>query len=475
MTLDDFVKDDDASLPRHDFPDALEIGSMRLPLEYQFQPGADDDGVTLTVPLEGLGQLSADRLEWLVPGLLPEKISALIRTLPKTVRRSLVPAAETVEKVLSGLASVDGPLLPTVAAKLSEVAGERISADAFRLEKLPAHLRFNVRVIDEHRQIQASGRNLDEIRRAIGPQQPPELGTMDHQQWHRDRVTCWDFPGLSREVRVVRGGIEVAMFPSVIDVGDSVQLRLSDSPENARYLNLAGIRRLYALAHQNLLRRQVRWLPRWDETCVLATPVMAKDKFQEQVQDLIADRAFLADGQLPTDQREFAARSDDAGQRIAVATQEVAAVLPKIFESLHRAYLALEQLGASRWREARDDIRSQLTELTDGPFLTSTPWTWLTQFPRYLGAIEYRIGKLTSGGQARDLQSANEVARFWQRYAQWRDAGASPLSLSPNLELYRWMIEEFRVSLFAQPLGTTIKVSPQRLETAWTIAQQGRG
>jgi ATP-dependent helicase HrpA len=289
---------------------------------------------------------------------------------------------------------------------------------------------------------------------------------IDHQEWHRDGLTSWDFPRLPREVRVVRGGIDIAMYPAVIDEGASVRLRLIDSQDGARQLTHDGIRRLFALAHQRALRQQARWLPRWEEVCVLAAPLMTKTALQDQVRDLIADRAFLGDRQLPVDQSEFAARCQEAGQRIAVATQEVAEVLPRIFASLHRAHLALERLTAGRWQEARDDITAQLRELTPDDFLTSTPWSWLAQLPRYFDAVEYRVGKLASGGQVRDDECTRNVARFWNPYAQHRASALTPW-LSPELVLYRWMIEEFRVSLFAQPLGTSIKVSPQRLEKQW--------
>ena len=222
MSEADLVPVDGSAHQEPAFPESLPIGSMNLPLRYQFQPGEDDDGVTVTVPVEGVGQLDAERMGWLVPGLLEEKVLVLIRSLPKAIRRSLVPAPDTAKRVASELSFGEGPFLATVAAKLGEIAQERISPQDFRLEKLPDHLRLNVQVIDEQGEVKAAGRDLAEVRRQLGDTSAHVHAEIEDGTWNRDGVSTWDFGDLPEQVRVSRGGIEVAVFPTVIDAGESV-------------------------------------------------------------------------------------------------------------------------------------------------------------------------------------------------------------------------------------------------------------
>jgi ATP-dependent helicase HrpA len=454
----------------HSFPNTLQVAGMELPLRYRFCPGETDDGVTLTVPAEGLSQLPADRLGWLVPGLLEEKILALIRSLPKAIRRGLLPAPDTARRVASELGFGEGPFLATVASRLSAIAQEPIHTDDFRLEKLPSHLRFHVQVVDPQGNVQVAGRDLAAIRRQFGQQQEPTLSPpVIDSSWHRDGVTDWDFGTFPEEIRVTRAGIEVAVYPAILDAGDHVNLRVLDSPRAARLLSRQGIRRLYTLAQQRALRSQVRWLPGWQETCLYASRLLSPERLERQVQELIADRAFLGDEDLPRDAEQYRARLSEAGERIAVGTQDVAQIIPRLFTALHQASVGMENLSGDRWRDARQDMQDQLHELTRDAFLTDTPWNWLEHFPRYLHAIGYRIEKLTSGGQARDTAQAAEIATYWRRFQQWRDAHPTT-PLSDDMILFRWMIEEYRVSKFAQPLGTALKVSAPRLERQWKQA-----
>ena len=249
-------------------------------------------------------------------------------------------------------------------------------------------------------------------------------------------------------------------------------MRLVNSLSLARRLSRCGIRRLYVLDQLRSLRAQAHWLPRWPELTVWAAPLMPPDELRRQVIDLLADQAFLDEAQaMPCTEEQFRARLEDATERINMAAQDVARLLPKLFASFHKARLAIEQHQAPQWADVRQDIALQLSALTQRDFLSQTPWRWLREFPRYLQAIAHRLDRLTHGSLPRDQAAQAEIGPWWQQYVDRSADEERRGRYDPELEWYRWMIEEYRVSVFAQPLGTSIPVSPQRLKRQWQKLQ----
>jgi len=230
-----------------------------------------------------------------------------------------------------------------------------------------------------------------------------------------------------------------------------------------------GVRRLYYLAERKSLQAHVAWLPRLREIKLFAGLLPGKLSLEQQLALLLADRAFVGDDELPRTEAEYRARLGKAAERAGLAIQDLTAILYPLFEAYHAARLALERLPAGRWPQTVRDVQHQLDALVPAGFLTTTPWQWLQQYPRYFRAIAQRLDKLQHGGQQRDQQALAQiepsVAAYEQRAAAHRQRGA----VDPQLILFRWMIEEFRVSLFAQQLGTVWPVSAQRLEKQWAL------
>lgn len=470
MSLEDLLEDE-SSLESQAFPEQLDIGGTQLPLRYCFQPGEDDDGVTVVVPEQAVSQLHPQQLEWLVPGLLEQKLVALIRCLPKSIRRNLVPAPDTAERVAQKIQFGQGSCLEEVARQFSEVASETIRVRDFRLDKIPSHLRMRIEVIDDEGNITLATRDLSHARQASSSTESdstvaaPDLPG----EWHRDGITSWDFGELPESVQVKRSGIEIRLYPALIQTDDgALALRLLESPTIATTRTRRGIRALYVQRNTKALRSQVRHLPQWEETKLWASSLYSKQALESQLLCLLADRAFLAAPTLPRNEHEYEQRQQESGQRIAVATQDLATVVPRIFEAYHETRLALERITPPRFHISRQDIDSQLNALMRADFLAETPWAWLGHIPRYLKAIAYRVDKLASGGQAKDEANVHELTPLWNR---WLDPSVPPDRIHhQELEEYRWMLEELRVSLFAQSLGTSIKISPQRLEKQWRKA-----
>lgn len=469
MSVSGLLGEAKQSANTQDFPNNLDLGALQLPVAYKFAPGDADDGVSILVPQDAVGHLHTGRTGWLIPGLLEDKITALIRSLPKSLRRNFIPAPDTAKKIAARIAHGEGDFFEHVVQRLNEYSDERISPRDFQLDSLPDHLRLNIKVLDEQGLVRAQGRDLTELRRELGVSAESEITTDTDPKWQRDGILTWDFGDLPKKITITRSGIEIPVYPAVVDAGNSVQLRLFESSAQAKRKSVHGISRLYALDRKKSLRSQVTWLPQFDEMAVYAAKLMPPDKLRLQLRDLICRRAFVdMEKQLPRNLDEFQARQENAAERIGMATQDVAKLLPKLFTAYHEARLALESSRGDQFKHALPDIRQQLNWLLGEKFLVHTPWRWLTEFPRYLQAISYRLERLSSGSLGKDIEHTYEVAQFWQQYQQQLEIHEADRVFDAELEMFRWMLEEYRVSCFAQPLGTAFTVSAKRLEKQWS-------
>jgi ATP-dependent RNA helicase HrpA len=477
MAREDLVGDQADVVNPAQFPERLAIDRLQVPLVYRFEPGAEQDGITATVPQEGLAQLAPERLEWLVPGMVEEKLEALIRTLPKSVRQALGPAPEAAKKAAAGVQFGQQPFLQAAAEAISRACGQRIAADQFDLDRLPPHLRINVRVLDEKGQTLAESRDVRELRAKFAREHPPPAASAPQEsRWHRDGITRWDFGPLPAQIDVNRGGLRLPKYPGLVDQGNAAGLRLFDQADAAERHTREGIRRLIVISEHRELKSQVQWLPALAKLKLWSGPLFRTRKLEDELIDLLAERALfgadvgpvskLSKNDLPRDERSYCDLVATQKRFIAAAAQDLVKVVPPLLEAYHEARLTLETPRPAAWKYALDDMRQQLADLTSEGFLTSTPWQWLAHYPRYLRAIAARVKKMTTS-LPRDKQQYELLA---PRSLQWRERAAQHEQYGvtdAELEHYRWMLEELRVSLFAQELGTSIPVSPQRLDKQW--------
>jgi len=467
MTVQDLLGDVTPGGTLDQYPDRVAAGPAPLPLEYRFEPGDDGDGITLTVPQAALNQLDAGRLGWLVPGLLEEKVLALIRSLPKSIRRNFVPAPETARKVVGRLRFGEGSFLETVAAALQQFSDEPVRAADFRLDQLPPHLSMNVRVVDDQGRTIAASRDVEQLQRELQRQVAASFAKLQDRQWHRDGIVQWDLDELPTEVTFTRGGLQLVGYPMLIDRGQDVALRLAETAATAARATRGGLRRLICLAEHKELRAQLAWLPGLDQWKLYAATLCGSRQLEQQLAELIADRAFLDTEAIPRTAAQFEQFRQRGVHRIGVAVQTITPLMRRLFESYHRAQLAVEEFDSPRWPDAMIDIKSQLAALTIERFLLHTPYAWLEHYPRYFDAICMRLDRLASGGLDRDQQGMEELRPFLDAY---RKRAANVKKSDPHdaeLEQFRWMLEEFRVSLFAQTVGTSLTVSAKRLEKQW--------
>jgi ATP-dependent helicase HrpA len=502
MTKSDLLREA-AEVAEEAYPDWLAMGTWDLPLDYTFAPGVEHDGVTVTVPLELLNQVEAEPLAWLVPGLLEEKILAMIRSLPKALRTRFVPAPEAAKRAMAELRHGDGNLRAQVARALSRLGGVEVSAHDFADERLPPELQMYVRVTDAEGQTLAAGRDLDALRRQLGAEAAEAFTAIDDPRWNREGLTSWDFDELPVEIDVAHGRLAMKAYPALVDSGSSVALRLLDSPQRAIQETRFALRRLFLLTAGREVKTQVDWLPGLDKAGPIAALIPGFD-LRQQLADLLAAGAWPDEVELPRTKAAFEAALGAARQRIGLAVQDLSGVIGPWFEAYHEARTALAAAGdaaaaapkaamaspgrkaggktdahwgqlalpvgpqAVKWQYAIDDVREQLARLAGPKCLSTTPRTWLRHCPRYFRAIRARLAALAGGGVAKDRQRYEEFLPRWQAYLEWVQQHGAQCEADAELIQYRWMLEEYRVSLFAQKLGTSIPVSGKRLEQQWS-------
>ncbi len=452
------------------FPDALQQGGLCLPLAYRFAPGSEDDGVTVTIPLLALNRLEVWPFERLVPGLLAGKIEALIRSLPKAQRRHLVPAPRFAEAARQALVERPGPLLPLLAELFERMSGVRIEPGDWRLDRVPDHFFMRFSITDADGRILGSGRDLEALKaRWGGEAQTVSLASSPGSDLERRDLRRWSCGELPERVEIEQGGLRLAAFPALVAAGEGrVDLRLLDDPAVAPGRHREGVRALFRRMEQAFVRRLERQLPERQRLCLHYAPLGGCEELVRQLVDQVLDACLFADG-VPRSQQAFEAAAVAVhAEATALAGRlagQVATAL-ELWQGLHRQ---LRGRVPPAWLQAVEDMQQQLDALVYPGFVAATPIDRLSQLPRYLRAMVRRLERLQQD-PVRDRRPALEAQRVSRR---WRDHLAQGRPQTPGFRRYRWLTEEYRVSLFAQALGTAEPVSAQRLDRLWAEVERG--
>ncbi|QKT02939.1 ATP-dependent RNA helicase HrpA [Ectothiorhodospiraceae bacterium 2226] len=438
------------------FPDELALGPLVLRLRYRFEPGHPEDGVTVEVPLAALGQLEAGAFEWLVPGLLEEKVVALIKSLPKGLRRHFVPAPDFARAAVQAMPPRVAPLREALAAQLRRMTGVVIDPAAFDEAGLPAHLRMHFRVLGTDGKVLDQDRDLDALKARLAARAGAQFSAAVHPEWEREAVEAWDVGELPDSVAFERGGLALRGYPALVAEGERVALRLLDDPAKAAAAHREGVRALGARALNRELRYLRKNLPGLDRLCLHYAAVgRCQDLTEDLVSAALARALALDEAPPPRTPADFEARCAAAQQNLVGQGNELAAAVGEALAEYHGVRKRLKGGLPPAWLEAAGDMRAQLGALVYPGFVARTPWTWLQHYPRYLRALARRLDKLERDPQ-RDRAPRLELARLLESYRQRRG--------EPNpRDALRWQLEELRVSLFAQELGTAQPVSVPRL------------
>jgi len=493
MRLADLMRRAAREIRVQDFPDQFQVGATALPLEYRFEPGAPEDGVTLVVPLPLINQVVSERLEWLVPGLIEERITALLRTLPKPLRISLVPIPDTAKRLAARLTPSDRPLIQALAEEIRAMSGVQIPEDAWDPSAIPPHLRMKIRLVDESGQALAVSDDPLALKQRFAAQGAQGFTRISDTELALERsgVTRWTFGDLPESVDLTRAGIRLRGYPALVDQGASVAIRVLDSTENAALAHRAGLRRLIMLhlgADIRQLRKQLPDLDRMrlqyakapvptsptypspvpglGDASTAQGPTPKASDLADELIALILDLTFIEDQPPLRTQAMFEQRLAEGRPQLFPTAQAVCRLIGTILDDYQSLRTQLAEITQVNWMPAVQDIREQLDGLVFQGFLSTISYAPLKQYPRYLKAIAYRIERLAHAPD-RDRRWMGEMAGIQSRWRERALAARAAGRRDPRLDEIRWLLEELRVSLFAQTLGTACPVSIKRIEARW--------
>jgi ATP-dependent helicase HrpA len=409
----------------------------------------------MSVPLALLNQVPAARAEWLVPGLLREKVRAMAKSLPQRLRHKLGGLDEFAEQFLSAVEPSDLPLSAALARFIRAERDLEVPVDAFRPDSAPPHLHMNFRVVDDHGRQLGMGRNLAELKQEFSPATQAVL----QAELPGEKYTGWTMGELAELMELERGGQTLIGYPALVDAGDGVTLQVFDSPEKSRELHRAGVRRLLAIAFRDRVRDLERSLAR-----DLALGPLAPD-----IVTAALERTFLAES-LPMSPADFARRVDEGRSRFNLIAQEIARTAGAVVAEQNALSRKLKAMEAA-FPGPVEDVRQQLARLLAPGWLARTAWERLQHLPRYLKAASLRLDKLRAD-PARDARLAAEVSALEQPYRRELSSRARRGGPTQELAQFGWLLEELRVSLFAQELRTPVPVSAKRLARLWDTVRR---
>ncbi|HJQ46517.1 MAG TPA: ATP-dependent RNA helicase HrpA [Amycolatopsis sp.] len=443
-----------------DYPDVWAQGSLRFALTYQFEPGADADGVTVHIPLPVLNQVGPDGFDWQVPGLREELVTALVKSLPKQLRRNFVPAPDTAKFALSRVSTEDGPLLDVLARELADMRGVQVPPDAWTA--VPDHLRMTFRVVDEKGRKLAEGKDLEALKRELSGQVRATISQAANEI-ERTGLTTPAFGELPKVFESRRRGHELKAYPALVDEGATVAVRMLDTPVQQRQQMWLGTRRLLRLNLPSPMKFISGNLSNAAKLVLGRNPHGSVAGLLEDCVDCAVDKLIADNGGPVWEQADFAVLLEKVRGSV---NPTVLAVLSEVEQILRAANDVEAALTDARGpAPSLADMRTQLDGLVFAGFVTATGYDRLPNLVRYLRAIERRIGKLSSAA-ARDVELLGDIQWLREEYQAAVDALPPGVEPGPGLVEVRWMIEELRVSFFAQTLGTAHPVSVKRIVKA---------
>ena len=465
LSRDDLMQHAAAHITEEQFPKHWQTADGKFKLSYRFEPHHPLDGVTMTVPLTVLNRLHAPSLEWLVPGMLREKIQLLIKALPKQIRRICVPVPDFITKFLESNPDRQAAIIPQLAHFIAKSAGdmrilEQIDQDAWAAQELPEHCYLNLRIIDDGGQELAGGRKLHELQQQLG--QAAAVTFRDNtQEFERDNVTAWDIGTLPESIKFARGKQQLTGYLGLQKEKDGrIALRLFDTTEAAEQAHRQGVIELMKLQLKEQVKDLNKGIQGFTQAAMLLKHINA-DTLRDDLTQAVCDRAFIGEDELPRNEKAFKEQIKRARSRLPAVKE----ALSRYLQETAAAYAELNsKLGKHPLTHL---LRLRLQTLLAAGFATRTPWAQWPRLPIYLKAMTLRLEKY-SGNPARDAAreaDIQELEQMWQEKTDGLVKQGQPVS--DDLAAFRWMIEELRVSLFAQELKTPYPVSVKRLLKEW--------
>jgi ATP-dependent helicase HrpA len=455
------------------FPNSLEVEGIQMAVKYHFEPSHEDDGVTLQVPIHALHLIKPEHLDWLVPGLLEEKVTAMIKALPKQWRKQFAPVPSTVAKIMPGISTQQQPLVEALKNQLLRMTSVDVPQEILANVELDDYYQFNIHVIDESGKCLARGRQLDLLKEKYRHQVQNQLEST-HNDFEQNTLKSWNFGELPESYHLEKNGLKIRVYPGLLDQGQHIDLKLFDNPQEATVNSVKGMVRLAMLSQAQTIKYLRKQLLKNKDMVLTAVNMGGREQV---IDDIIcaAIRQCCFESVTSTDslirkQEDFIeAMEKNRSQWVQAAesiSDQLLNGLQVVVQIKNQAKKTKNPLALAH---ALPDIEQQIAGLFYPGCLYDTPKQWLQQYPRYLKSIQLRLDKAAMQLQ-KDRTWTAELQALQERYAQkLASDGAIACSLNTNLQNYRWMLEELRVSLFAQSLGTSVPVSVKRLNKQWQL------
>jgi ATP-dependent helicase HrpA len=466
LTKDDLMRHEAESVTETQFPETIEMDGVTIHLKYRFEPGHVLDGVTATIPLALLNQLDATRAEWLVPGMLRDKVTALIKILPKTFRRVCVPVPDFVTAFLSQAKEGTQPILIALVNYIQQQTSLKLGVDDFMIDKLPAHFFMNFSVIDEKQRELGMSRDWHALKNQLGNAAQLTFRNSTANHIEKSGIQQWDFGDLPATLTFSKEGHQLTGYPAIEDQIDSVAIKLFDTEQAAYKAHRAGVCRLMRFELKEQMKQLQKALPNFNQYALQLRNVITPDDLKEDLVTTLADRAFVGDDDLPRSNDAFMALKQRAKTRLPAVKDALFRIITQIGTEYFALADAQSKMPAKANRLTKD-VETQMQSLLYKDCFSQTPWDQLQHLPRYLKALRLRIEKQPSNPD-RDGKHAASIGVYWDRWQAEMEKQSKLGDISPALADFRWLIEELRVSLFAQELKTPFPISLKRLDKVWS-------
>ncbi|WP_257292645.1 ATP-dependent RNA helicase HrpA [Endozoicomonas sp. ONNA1] len=477
LTKEYLMRHDAGEVTENKYPDCFRWDGLELPLSYHFEPGAPDDGVTLTLPVQALRLLPKHRLEWLVPGMLYDKCVALVRALPKAVRKNFVPVPDYIRGAMESMSVCDEPLTDILGHHLHRMSGVRILDEHWDSHDLPDHLQMNFRLMDENGKLLGQGRDLTRLKEQFGRESEDSMRRLTDSSLEQEGLKDWTCGELPEEITRKVGGLVLKTYPALVDQNSSVAVKLFEDKAMAEATHRMGVTRLLQFKLSSQLKFALTKMTHLKQVKLLATGIMQARVLEADLQAFLISEVFVGDPALssankgPRDEAAFNALIEERKDQLVPFAQEVDNLLFEIFQKAHNISKQLKGNLSFDRAFSLSDIKQHLGQLIYPGFLCDAGIEWLRHYPRFLEGIEVRQEKLPAQVN-KDRAWSEELATLFKAWEKRKAIHEKHKMVDENLMLYRWMLEEYRVSLFAQKLGTRFPVSDKRLRKLWQEVQE---
>jgi len=473
LNRDLLMQRDDSHVDNLQYPDHLNVQGMQLPLRYYFEPGRKEDGVTVRIPITALGQLKSASFEYLVPGMMEEKVVQFIRNLPKQTRKQFVPVPHYAKACCEAIQLNETPFIHNVAHQLLRMTGNEIEAQILKQISFEDHLLMRFEVVDESGKVIKAGRDLQQLKGIARDRTAAHIAQQSAKQEknsiERTGITHWDFNDLPETIIINSMGMKIKAWTALVDQGDSVAIKLFDSAEKAQQQQ--GLLKLFMLSAGKEISYLKRNLPNIRQHCLHYAATGKCDELKQSIIKNSCRLIFDTDNNQYQKKQSFDSALAQQRDKIIPQANDICQQLDTTLSFHHKVKKALKGSINPAWLDALNDITNHLNALIFVGFLDRLTLQELRQYPRYLKGLQRRIDKLIDNSH-KDRGLRLQIQPHWQSYQHFmQKETANGFSFSPQqkttLQDYRWMLEEFRVSLFAQELGTAFPISEKRLKKKW--------